>query len=502
MESLIFTLIHFECILSIKLGSYNTLQTSVYGSSLRDSQIQQLSDSDIDVLCLQELFLGNTTMKYLSDLQEHGGYVHSFSMMDILSPQDLQIPRTPCLNEPDIAGAFTSDCSDTHCRSLYDDEEDTLGYAQCMARECPSEFTTMQYRECTACMAAFVPFLQSAGDYAASMGFPDITIEDALRFCEDPPDLSLIPIPGFIDLASILYNFTDGMAIAASSEYPIRNTWSFVIPSYLVIQERLYIAEIDICAETQHEDAECTDSIIVGCAHFNAVDVLNDTDIVQSPQLEDDSVTSNVGLNRFQTEYVLEHIFNDDILSTLGREDAAENVFGVFLMGDMNSGEMFDRCGYARSPSDGCGEGDTPSNPFRLFADGGFVDGPRLADSAVLCTFCLNETSHDFNVLAQVSNINGGFISTAEASCDLDHVLVQEGYSANFKTAHFEREFIQKTVEGIQGVIDENVPASDHYAVRLEIEFEPEGGGRAADIDGVGIGERVHAQKAKEKTTF
>ena len=96
----------------------------------------------------------------------------------------------------------------------------------------------------------------------------------------------------------------------------------------------------------------------------------DDTNVVQSPRLNEPSITSHVGLNRLQTQFIIDNIFNDDILTTLEVETDENNVFGVFLMGDMNNGELLSRCEYlddeGNNNADNCElPDDAPLNPYK-----------------------------------------------------------------------------------------------------------------------------------------
>ena len=201
--------------------------------------------------------------------------------------------------------------------------------------------------------------------------------------------------------------------------------------------------------------------------------------------MNESGITSHVGLNRLQTRFILENIYNDDILKTLGREEDADKIYGVFLMGDTNNGQLFPRCEWRNDAgdvnADNCdpeSPDDQPLNPFDLFAEYGFIDGPDIkhkarANEGVKCTSCVDATSDDFNPLAvQEQGIED--IARTDSSVDLDHVLVQDGYCKNFKSVRFEREFMDKIVE----VDGDLFPASDHYGVTLDIEFKKNKGGR------------------------
>jgi len=461
--------------LSIKLGSFNTFQvpSNTYAPSLAPYQLEALSASDIDVLCLQEMFLPNTTIEYLTALAELGNYTDSFSMLDVLSPSDLTVPRTPCLGSS-VPDALTSTCSDTYCRTYYDDYGSAEGYAYCMAQACPDEFAQFRFTECVSCVGAYLTVHAALGPFAAALGYPDVDLESGINFCNAPlsnPTLGL-------NFDEYLFNNTDGLAIA--SRYPIVNTWSVQLPAWLFVPRRVALAEIDVCSETRPGDAECDDSIVVGCTHLHSgIDIFNDVGVVQSPLLDVNWVTSHNGLNRYQTEYVLQNLYNDDLLVTLGREDDADSILAVFLMGDTNNGQMFDRCSYTESPVDNCDE--EPTNNFDLFAAGGLIDAPNLVRGLsgnvsaleLRCTWCVDDSRDDFNEFTYAKTVESGIINSPESSCDVDHILIQQGYEGNIASAVFEREFMEAIVEDVNPLgINGAVTMSDHYGVSLTIEFE------------------------------
>ncbi len=160
-------------------------------------------------------------------------------------------------------------------------------------------------------------------------------------------------------------------------------------------------------------------------------------------------------MNRFQTQYILDNIYNDDILTTLGRDDNADNIFGVFLTGDTNNGQLFSRCDFEVTPgnvnADNCDVPQNELNPFDLFAENGFIDGPDItwkakANEGVKCTSCIDPAQDDFNSLA-VDEDGIGFITDPSSTRDLDHILVQDGYCKNYQQVAFAREFLDKIVE-------------------------------------------------------
>ena len=246
---------------SIKIGTYNTFQivTNPLALRLRDRQIAQIGDSDIDVLCLQELLTLPDIFDYTTKLASVG-FTNSFSQFNIqseISPQNLDIPRIPC-NELEI-NALNSTCGIiSNCQKLYS-ESSYYDYAQCMALYCPSDYDKLLYSECVGCLMIY-PIIQES-----ILSIPRRYTSDfngAAAFCFNPPSLS------DFDFQDILYNLTDGAVITTRSDYRIKNTWSFILPSWLFIEKRLQIAEIDICKETDPNNADCQDSIIVGCTHL------------------------------------------------------------------------------------------------------------------------------------------------------------------------------------------------------------------------------------------
>ena len=485
---------------SIKLATYNTMQ--LFDLEPNEDQFTQFATSDIDVFCLQELFLNPNIRGYLQAF-ENIGYTNSFTIFDYYPMENFIPPRTPCADQK-FQNLLDSICISDYCP--YNANNSATDFAGCLAFFCPNEWNILMQSECAGCINAY-------DNIAPASGLP-INFPAAIAFCTAPPSQGGLDEP--------VYNLTDGLMIVSKTEYPISNTWTFDLPTWLFAPTTLNIAEINICAETDPEDKNpsCSDSIIVGCVHLETTDHKVDMNVLQSPRLDRDDITSHVGLNRYQMEKISE-VFNDDILTTLGREDNADNIYGVFLMGDTNNGQLFSRCEYEYTNDEGVTGNfadncvlpdDGPLNPFDIMAMNSFIDGYDLdyiarKDELPECTFCIDPNSEDFNPLALYSNENGivhNFITDPDVSFDLDHIFVQEGYCKNFRDVKYERMFTDKiscplselfteeTCDGFgidlcgSGCKDDKlccddgcggkvcvdaVPASDHYGVSLEIEF-------------------------------
>ena len=173
--------------------------------------------------------------------------------------------------------------------------------------------------------------------------------------------------------------------------------------------------------------------------------------IVQSPRINEPSVTSHIGLNRLQAQFIIDNIYNDDILITLGRNQNADNIYGVFLMGDMNNGELFSRCDYVDDEgninADNCIlPDDEPLNPYDIFRNNDLINGRDIIyrarpNQVVKCTQCVDPNDDDFNILGV--DESGSFLTV---SSDLDHIFVQNGYCHNFKQVKSDRDFMDKIV--------------------------------------------------------
>ena len=240
------------------------------------------------------------------------------------SPSNLQTPRIPCTQQQ--IDLINSTCTAMHCQQFY--AISATAFAICAATYCPDDFDQVLYSECVSCVALYAG-LQST----LSMVSPVYTldIDGAAQFCLNPPDLSAF---GSVDFASYLYNITDGIVIASKPEYPIKNTWHFAVPSWITVERGLYIAEIDVCADTDPDgyNSDCDDSNIIGCTHLEATAFIEDTNIIQTVPLTEDEpdITSHIGLNRLQTQFIVDNVFNDDILKTLDFDGDDAQVFGVF----------------------------------------------------------------------------------------------------------------------------------------------------------------------------
>ena len=108
-----------------------------------------------------------------------------------------------------------------------------------------------------------------------------------------------------------------------------------------------------------------------------------------------------------------------------------------------------------------------------MFALGGLIDAPDFVGDPAQCTFCLNASRDDFNSLTYAKKASeGAGIFSAEASCDLDHILVQEKYRTSIESAEFERVFMDDVVEGVNPFgLNESVTMSDHYGITMDVRF-------------------------------
>eukprot|EP01083_Nonionella_stella_P034281 93845_1 len=445
---------------SIKIASYNTFQVpnNPYASLIVGPQVAQVGASDVDVLCLQELTFPHSIIGYKTALQQFG-FTHSFSILDVRQ-NGVPTPQIPCDSEE--LSLFTSVCATTYCNAIF--PVDGSLYVGCLATYCPEEYAKAQYDDCFGCFSVYLSVQPSLAQFGYTLD-----IAGASAFCANPPQ----------QFASFLYNFTGGELIASRADYPIVDTWSFTLPSWLFVEKSLLIAEIDICKETDPTNPTCTDSIVVGCVHQEPTGYRDDESVVQVPDLVDDTVSSHIGLNRLQTESILD-VYNDDILQILGISDNAENIFGVFLLGDLNSGQMWNRCEWSDADgdvlADNC-DGEDPSNPFELYLQNGFVDGTHIAQKDAVCTACTATAKPDYNTVHDLFPDDGTWVLDMENGKDLDHLLIQEGYCKNFEHVEYSREFMDEIVDGWPGY-SAKTPGSDHYGVSLDIVFKGDGGGR------------------------
>eukprot|EP01083_Nonionella_stella_P274674 932506_1 len=448
--------------ISIKFTTWNTHQifTNPFASTTLPLQIDQIIASDSDVLCLQDLFDIKKQNQYLSALKSKG-YTHSFSAIDIytdVAPENLQLPRTPC-DETQI-NALNSTCMRQKCLPIF--TQSTTAYAECAATACPDDYAQVIHTECSWCIGS-LPVLDSSFN----------NFELAAVICQNPPP----------PLNNVLFNFTAGNAIVTKTEYPIINTWSINLPSWILIPQTLLIAEINICAETNPNNiANCMDSIIIGCTLLDPQDFVDDSAIVQSPLLDNDAITSRNGLNRYQSQTVVNKIFNDNILSILGIKEKEDDIFGVMLAGDINNGQIFSRCKWMNEQgqvdADNCDM--IPSNAFDVWELAGFIDAIDVAGEDVLCTWCADMTKSDFNDWVPFDYIGTpGLIPFL--SHDIDKILIQDGYCENYKNIIFQREFTEKIANLSQISQDGLIPTSNHYGVSVSIEFVDNEGGRDDD---------------------
>ncbi len=142
-----------------------------------------------------------------------------------------------------------------------------------------------------------------------------------------------------------------------------------------------------------------------------------------------------------QTKYILNNIFNDNILNNLGIVNK-DNIFGVFLLGDTNSGTFFDRCNYPNPcngepidaiTADDCIDknGQKYENVFNLFEKSNLINAPNIKyephslNFEPLCTQCTNPNVENYNPL--IDSSSDYFIYDPNIQLDLDHIFIQGG---------------------------------------------------------------------------
>eukprot|EP01083_Nonionella_stella_P126773 383906_1 len=438
----------------LNIASYNTYQifSNPIASDLIPNQLQTIIDSDIDIICLQELFSPYSTQTYISSLSSV--YSYSLSSLDVRSTNDWTLPRTSCSTQQ--IDALTNEC--TVCTAIYP----APSFAPCLATHCPDVFAQLHFSECAWCLA-FAPQFTQSND-----------IRHATSLCGNEHHF--------------LLNQTDGTAIL--SKLPITNTWSLPLPSFLFFERRVNIAQINICTETQktHSDSSdssdsnepiqpCTDSLIVACTHLNPTGYKDPigTFIPTDQAQKDAELSSHIELNAYQIKYLLNNILNDEHSPW---DSTDENILGIVIAGDLNIGQTW-----------------YPQN-FEIFKQHGYMD---YGDG--ICTYCLDPEADGFNVLALGDgNVNEAqFRTEANSSRDLDHVLVRQDGLVNFRKIksekHFERIFVDK-----YNISGQWIPLSDHWGVQLVLRPKERDGGSASSDDALMNDEVKHPNGALDKT--
>ena len=247
MQSLFMSIVLLSFIglvLSIKLASYNTYQlfTHTNRGYLLEPQIAAVLESGIDVFCFQELNLASDVDSYGAEIESVYPNVeqHQFTRLNVLESDAFTTPRVPC--DQQQIDILTSQCA-LICSEFFDGG---LGFAYCLATVCPDLHDNIAYTECAGCVGLFAGFQPNTPF--------NLTLDGAVQFCQLPHEF--------------LFDVHDGLLIATKEDFPITNTWTFDLPSWLFLPRRVNIAQIDVCSETNPGDDDCTDSIIFGCTHM------------------------------------------------------------------------------------------------------------------------------------------------------------------------------------------------------------------------------------------
>eukprot|EP00483_Globobulimina_turgida_P001418 UN01420 len=226
---------------TISMASYNTflIPTNKHASSTTPQIITEIKKSNIDSICLQELFVPSSALEFEAAVSS--SYPCSFHEANTLS--DLKTSRVPCSSDEEKL--LESQCITTLCASLF--EVDPYEFIACASLSCPNDIFPLIDTECHACLF----FARSA--FAGPSGTIKKSFQDSLGICTN-----LIPFSPALSGGNMVL-----------SKYPILNKWIYPFHSS-ISHQNILITEIDVSFMTGHGAAG--DTIIFACTHFVATD--------------------------------------------------------------------------------------------------------------------------------------------------------------------------------------------------------------------------------------
>eukprot|EP01083_Nonionella_stella_P213840 770924_1 len=275
---------------TLQMATYNTMQIPLNPLVTQTAPkiIHEIIDSDIDVICLQEVFAASLSLQFQKAVSSK--YPYSYSEANTLELNNT--PHAACSS--DQINKVTSNCIRTNCASSF--QTSPVEFIACAATKCQDDLFPLIDTECHYCIIA-----QAANKKS---------LTDTITTCSTE--------------STINYAMTGGTVIL--SKYPILKNNTYTFPSNMMHRNILF-TEIDISTLT-NPPTGITDTMIFGCVHLVSTD--GEISYFPTTQIEvDNQIKSYEQLNAWQAEY----IFNTISLNS------GYNVLGVVVGGDLNVGE-------------------------------------------------------------------------------------------------------------------------------------------------------------------
>eukprot|EP01084_Bolivina_argentea_P132112 233129_1 len=427
MSPVLILFMHYTFIIlnteTIKLATFNTAQLGSpytiidFAEAIQSEQWNQIIQSNIDIICLQEL--GNPQIAYQYKYALSQSYPYSHSELDQYNPTN--VINCDQSQYDSIRGSCITQC-DTTYGNADGISQPGIDWIKCLVDKCETEAFPLLYTNCIYCVGYYPTVINpTAGISEAAFACANYTM---------PP-----------------FNLVDGTAIYSKNK--IVNKWYFTIPSDATIQRALTMAQIKMCPPNK----KCTDTIIVGCLHLVATD--NTMPYIPGDQgQKDNNIQTNTELNAYQIQYLIDNILNED--SFPWKTDHKNRVKALFIAGDLNIGNML-----------------YPEN-LDIWKDNGFTDTSDLYNLNFIddgCTYCADKYGTDmFNRQAfdWCSQIGCDLIDS-----DLDHILIynnnHEDSSSEIDIGNINPISYKRVFNKLFAVSDgELIELSDHWGVQFK----------------------------------
>eukprot|EP01083_Nonionella_stella_P163037 535765_1 len=288
------SVLNVACNNELKMATYNTFQIPLnpIAPITAPKIINEILNSDIDIMCLQEIFSPTGELQFQNALKSK--YPYAYSEANTLELQNVP-SHSACRS--DQINLLRSDCITTKCAPQF--QANSLAFIGCASMMCRTDIFPLIDTECQYCLIA-----QHDGKKSLS---------DAVNICSQQ--------------TPIKYALTGGTIIL--SKYPILNKKIHTFHSN-VLHRNILITEIDVSKFTRPDEG-IKDTIFFGCTHLVSTD---GTTYFPTSQMEvDNKFTSYNQLHKWQTENIFNYFRNvDPFISN-------NNDIGLVIAGDFNVGD-------------------------------------------------------------------------------------------------------------------------------------------------------------------
>jgi endonuclease/exonuclease/phosphatase family metal-dependent hydrolase len=383
-----------------------------------------LNEELVDIICLQEVnpFIVNILQYIQNDKNLIETYPNVFSIINILSEEDEELPKIACNSEQ--VQLLQSECAINNCGDAF--LRDSGEFAFCLAIFCPETGPLLQRSECSGCLSVVQE--------------QNVDLNTAILICSNPLDFD--------------FKFTGGIVLL--SKYELLNPRFYELPTTFLAPKNLITADIELKNKWGKKQL-----FSIGCTHLDSPQAFTSKNL---PFITFDENVINRGVDSY------EKLLNFQI-ETINNIFKSKQYYKKpkILLGDFNTF-------IEGNPLE-----DALPNSFQLFLDDNWeattiLDRNRDFD----CTFCnrLVEDNTNDNICNSLSDVNPLIDDPTQPFQQLiDNVLIKDFNSKynrviidkwnGIKVNRFMEDCFEYSIDNEAFI----TPISDHYATKAELKF-------------------------------